>query len=671
MLGQLSSCRNRQQRNMTTDSGSAQAKDNERSFSGLLADLKRRRVFRVLTAYSVVAWLLLQIADVLSGAFPVPDWTVAAVTIALAMGFPIVAALSWAFQLTPGGLVLDVESAKPVSVNRSRLIHFIDVIIICFLLIVVAWLTLGEKFTRTAAADIRVAVLPFENLSDDEAVTYLSEGIADDIRARLYQVPQLLIAARSSSLSLFGKGFDVKTIGERLTVAHVLEGTIQRVDNRIRVTAQLVDVESGFNRWSKTYNTRYDDILELQNNISLVVASELEVLLSKSVRETLAKKSTDDPVAYDFYLQAQSYLNRPRTPDNLEHAAELFERAIVQDPDFALGYAGMCQTWIARYYSTNDVKYVSAAESQCQQALSLDPSLSQVHTALGKLYVSMSRWNSAENSFSKAIELDPRAFEAFTGMGDVFAAQERYVDAEARYLVSIELLPGNWAGYNRLAYFLFRRGRIDEAIANYQRVIELTPDNAAAYNSLGVCYYTIGDFAHAAENFRKSLEIEPLRSAYSNTGVMYYYAGNYREAAAMFEQAIDEAESDYRLWGNLADALRFIDGREQEAVNTYRKAIELALRKMAVSGNDAEELTNLAWYYANSGEQQLAERYVESAAMIASRTSEQLYVAALVHTVLGNADLAETAILNAKQAGFSEVILDATPELKTTPDQGL
>jgi Flp pilus assembly protein TadD len=194
--------------------------------------------------------------------------------------------------------------------------------------------------------------------------------------------------------------------------------------------------------------------------------------------------------------------------------------------------------------------------------------------------------------------------------------------------------------------------------------VEFTPDNPGGYNNLGVVYYMMGDFENAAANYRKSLELDPRRSAYSNTGTTYYYAGNFSEAEAMFEKATEEAGADYRLWGNLGDARRFLDDMQGAALASYTKAIELAQSQLVVGGDDAEEFTNLAWYYVNIGEDETAERYLDNAASMPNRTAEQYYTTALVYTLLGKADLADTAIAKAKELGFSQVILDATPELQ-------
>lgn len=629
----------------------------------LLAELRRRRVFRALAAYAVMAWLILQIADVLFGALPVPDWTLTATVLVLAAGFPIVAVFAWVFQLTSTEISPDSEHGD-IEIDRSRLVRQFDLLVIAVLLIVVAVLSYGRVFPALPTEqEVTVAVLAFENLSSDADNFYLSEGIADDIRARLHDVPQLLVAARMSSRSLSGKGFDAATIGERLGVEHILEGTLRRVGNRIRLNVQLVDVESGFHRWNRVYDTTMEDMLDLQQKISLVVASELSLVLTRELREALAENVTDDPVAFDDYLRARSYLDRPRSSDNLAQALMLFKEAIARDSGFALGYAGLCQTFIASFRYNGDTRYIEQAETACHRALSFDPRLNQVHTALGELHLLSGELDEAEIFFSNAVQIDPRSVDAYSGLGDVFTEQGQLAAAELQYEKAIALQPGNWNGYNRYARFLFQAGRYAEAASNYQRAIELAPDNAHGYNNLGVTYYVLGKFQEAAEAYRQSLELEPGRAAYSNTGSMYYFAGDYVQAAAMFRRAAEEAATDYRLWGNLADAQRFTDDAAN-ADATYLRAIELAEAQLRINPRDAATLTNLAWYRANRGElDAAAERLVAAQALSPSDAAQQ-YVAALVYTVLEQPARARQAIENALASGFPKAMLEATPEFK-------
>lgn len=637
-------------------------KEAESPDEGLFATLQRKRVFRVVAAYAVVAWLLLQIVDVISGALPVPNWTLTAATVTAAIGFPAAALLAWAFQVTPSGIKLDLDPSRESTGRFGSVLRYFDVVVIAVLLAAVALLSWGHIF-QTVPADRRftMAVLPFENLSGDPDDQYLSRGIADDIRARLYEVPQLLIAASRSSRALFEQNLDIRSIGERLGVEHVLEGSVRRSGDRLKVSVQLVDVATGFNRWSKTYNPPVDDILDMQNDISLVVASELEMLLSPELRELLANDPTDDPLAYDYYLQARNFRQRPLNDENLRLAQDYFERAIREDEDFALAYAGLCQTYIAKYRLTGNTRHVGDAESNCRRALAIDRRLSEVHTALGELYMSTGALEQAESGFRRAIDIDPRSVEAHTGLGDLYARRQQPKEAEEWYRTSIRLLPGNWDGYNHYARFLLTHGRFREAIVQYRRVLELTPGNANAYNDIGAAYFLLGEFGEAAEYYRQSLQIEPGAAAYSNTGTMYYYAGDFESAATMFLEAAEEAEYDYRLWGNLADAERFVAGKT--ARETYLKAVELAMRQLEVNPGDDAVLTNLAWYHVNIGNLAEARRFLSRARALESSDAEQLYTSALVLTLLGEQGAAQAAMLKAMNLGFPAAIVEATPEL--------
>lgn len=625
-------------------------------------ELKRRRVFRVVAAYAVSAWLVLQVVDVLSGALPVPDWTLTAATVALAVGFPVAALLAWVYQVTPQGVVAETHVGT-LKMDRSRLIHYLDLMIIGVLLIVVTFLTYGHVFpVLQRGEEVRVAVLPFENLSGESGDAYLSEGIADDIRSRLYDLPQVLVAARSSSRSLSNRGFDIRAIGERLGVEHILEGTLRRVDDRIRLSVRLVDVETGFNRWDETYDTRMQDVLAVQNRISLIVASELRVVLTSDVRKLLAENATDDPVAYELYLQARNYLDRPSKEDNLAMAAGYFEQAIERDPDMALSYAGLCETLIARYRDSGDTALVQPAERNCNKALSLDIRLAEVHTALGGLYAISGDLGGAEKSYNAAIELDPRAVDARAGLGRIYAQQGRAEDAEAQFILAIELLPANWYGYSEYGRFLIRQQRFAEAITNYERAVELAPGNSNGYNNLGVIYYYLGDFQRAADNYRRSLEIDPDGSAYSNTGTLYYFAGDFAAAEEMFQHAAEETPTDYRIWGNLGDARRFTGASDESVQESYERAVELANLRLEVNPQDTETLLNLAWYYANLDREVAARSTLESAEPGSVTDPGQIYVIALVYAVLGNTEAAARARARAANLGFPQAMLDATPE---------
>jgi len=626
-------------------------------------ELKRRRVFRAVAAYGVAAWLLLQIIDVLSEALPVPDWTLTAATVALAVGFPVAALLAWIFQITPAGVIAEADMGG-LRLDSTRLIHYFDLVVIGVLLIAVVFLSYGHVFSSLERGEeVRVAVLPFENLSEDRGDAYLSEGIADDIRSRLYDLPQVLVAARSSSKSLSRQGFDVRTIGERLGVQHILEGTFRRIGDRIRLSVQLVSVESGFNSWNETYDTRVEDVLAVQNRISLIVASELRVVLSSDVRELLAENVTEDPEAYDLYLQARGFLDRPRTEDNLIQATALFERALEVDNEFALAFAGLCSANVSRYRETGDTAFVQPAERSCDTALALEVRLPEVHIALGELYTIGGDYIAAEAAFNKAIEIDPRSVQARGGLGRVLTRLKRTDDAEAQYILATELKPADWQGYERYGRFLITMRRYAEAISKYERAIELAPSNPNGFNNLGVIYYFLNDYGRAAEYYRRSIELQPDGSPYSNTGTMEYFTGNFVAAVEMFKKALENTPADYRIWGNLGDAQRFSGATDDQVRYSYGKAVELANLRLEVNSRDTETLVNLAWYYTNLGRKVAARNTLESANPYSVTDESLLYTTGLVYTLLGDSAAAALFLEKAAARGFPQAMIDATPEL--------
>ena len=427
---------------------------------------------------------------------------------------------------------------------------------------------------------------------------------------------------------------------------------------------QLVDVQTGFALWSKSYSTKYDDVLAMQNNISLVVASQLEILLTPDVRQALAKSPTDNVAAYDYYTQANEYLLRPLNFENVDLAASLYQKAIDVDPDFALGYAGLCKSDLRRFLLSSDTSIIPKAEESCRKALTLDKTLSEVHSTLGSLYLATDRPDAARDAFETALDLDARSIDAFVGIGRLFMREGNFVDAEARLNAAVVVRPGNWRGYEQLGYLKLLQGKFEEAAEHYGRVLELSPDNANALNSLGAINYYLGNFLVAAERFEQSIAVNPTREALSNTGTMYYYAGDYVQAAHYFHRAVEEVPTDYRLWGNLADALRFIDGEKAQALSLYQKAIDMALAEVEVTGHTDVSLANLAWYHANLGVTDSAASFIEETNQLETLEGQTYYTIALTHALLGNATAAQAAIIKAKAMGIAPTMLDAAPELR-------
>ena len=522
------------------------------NLSALLGGLKRRRVVRVAAVYAVVGGILMQVAEAALPALRLPDWTLTFVVVLIILGFPL--ALVFAYALDPAAYSNYSDASAVEIAARDRKI---DLVIVTALIIAVTALSIQllsyDTDTQLGGAGAfpanTIAVQPFENMTGDPENELLAYGLAEEIRVRLSELPELSVAASTSSRNLAPEKLGVSEIAERLGVARVLEGTLRRERNNVRVTVRLFFARTERAEWSGAYDLRFEGIFKVQDEISLAVVDALKIVLSRDSRDHLVQRPTENLEALKDYLRARQHLDEePKTKAKLNDAKLMFESALERDPGFARAYAGLCETYLAEYGLESNVSVIAAAESACSKALELDKTLSEVHVALGLLYLAIGRATDAEHAFKAAITLNPRAADAHRGLGRVYADQNDVEGAEKMYGEAIRILPSNWKAYRDLGFLKAKQGLYEDAITNFQRVVQLSPKNARGYSNLGVAFFLLGDFDSAAENYGLSLDLSPVRGAYSNTGTMLYYAGRFAEASTMFRKAIDEAPRDYRLW---------------------------------------------------------------------------------------------------------------------------
>lgn len=317
-----------------------------------IAELKTRKVDRVAVFYSAGAWALLQVADLLFPIMGLPDTGVTIVLAVAALGFPIALCLAWWFDITDQGVV----EAPVVDISGERLtlspLHAIELLLILALMALVAFLyfdrlgptsadeTATSRKVSAGAAHRRpsIAVMPFVNMSSSSEGGYFGDGLAEEILNLLAKLKELDVAARTSSFYFKGKDTDVKSIGEKLGVGHVLEGSVRLQANKIRVTAQLIDGSNGFHMWSETYDRDLDNIFELQDDIASKVTDQLHLILSPQSRDLLNRDLDIDPLAYDYYLRGRDYLRQPFDESVLQSALEWFTKSVQVSPQFANGY---------------------------------------------------------------------------------------------------------------------------------------------------------------------------------------------------------------------------------------------------------------------------------------------------------------------------------------------
>jgi TolB-like protein/DNA-binding winged helix-turn-helix (wHTH) protein/Tfp pilus assembly protein PilF len=638
-------------------------------------DLQRRRVFRVALVYLICAWLVVQVAEATFPALLIPPWAQTLVVVLTIFGFPIALVLAWAFQITPDGVTADTSSSYFNTLGDKRKI---DYIIIATLVAVIGFLafrqfsiegtepsttsdeiTAGDLGSIGAPAEqvASIAVLPFVNMSDNAGNEYFSDGLSEEILNSLTRLKELKVAARTSSFYFKNKDADIPTIGLHLGVRHVLEGSVRRQGQRVRITAQLIRADTGFHVWSETYDREVENVFDIQSDIARNVAEALELVLSGESGAQLARRATTSLDAYEYYLQARSYLRAPEGASTLASAEALFKKALAIDVDYAEAYAGLCDTYLIDYEDTRSTKLFEKAERACHRALTLDSAAGDVHTALGNLYRNSGQYHKAEQNFKRAIALNASAAEAYDGLAETYQQQNRLDEAEDVFQRAIEIQPSFWRGHLAMGNFLFSAGRSAEAIEYFRRVTDLTPDNAVGHLNLGTAYYMIGDFENAATAWRRSVDLHPSHIAYANIGSSYFFLGRFQEAIEMYQRATEMAPDDYEAWGALGDACRFAEGQTELATSAYKKAIELAEDVLSVNPSDPDATAQLAHYYANIDEPERARPLVARALKLAPQSMYVCYDAAVTNVSLGEADKALTAIEQAVELGYPVELL--------------
>jgi adenylate cyclase len=497
-----------------------------------------------------------------------------------------------------------------------------------------------------------LAVLPFVDLGGSASSEAFADGLAEEILNLLARLGEIKLAARTSSFYFKNQGADIREIAHRLGVRHVLEGSVRRDGERIRVTAQLIDGESGFHVWSETYDRELRGVFAIQDEISRHVVRELKGVLSRELEGRLASARPSSLEAYECVLQGRAYMHRPSDAATLENAVRLFSRAAELDPRYAPAHAGLCRAHLARFHATRSAEAFERARMAGERAIELDPSSAEARVALGALYLQSSRLEEALAALESAVAIDPFSADARQALAEVYARQNRSDDAIRAFHEAIDLQPGNWLAHQVLGGFLFSLGRFKEAEQEFQRVIDLTPDNAAAHANLGSVLYMAGDLERAAACWHAALQLSPSALTCTNLGSLYCLLGRFEEAAEVLERAVALAPEDHRPHGVLADALRQLPGRDSDARRLNQEAMRLAERALAIDPDDAETLGLLGHYCAEADDSARARELCARSLALAPLDTQRHYDAARVFARLGALDEAQTALERAVELGY-------------------
>jgi TolB-like protein/tetratricopeptide (TPR) repeat protein len=491
----------------------------------LYGELKRRNVIRVAVAYLAVAWLLVELAGVAYPYFGIPAWSVRFLQIALALGFLPVLAVAWSFVLTPQGVIRDT----PVNQSSAKRL---DIFILALVIAALSLFAAGHFWFEARTVDQTIpppqapvdtvqapveypansiAVLPFVNMSDDASNEYFSDGISEELLNLLARVHELRVISRSSAFSYKGKDLDIPTIAEQLNVAHILEGSVRKAGDRVRITVQLIDARTDTHLWSDTYDRKLDDIFAIQDEIALMVVEQLKVTL-------LGESPTSeeiDPSAYMLYLQARHLGNRG-TAGATEKSIALYQQALTAEPGYASAWSGLANSYLNLYQHGQLSREDSTrlAREASQRALDLDADHAPAHAHLSR------------------IEL----------------TYDRDLDVAARHLQhALALEPTNPEILHRAIVLAYRLGRMDEAIRIGKYTIERDPANPESHYYFGFAYLWARQLDEAIASFGAALMLSPeYTSARYRTGVALLLKG---EPEAALEEMLQEKHAAKQLEG--------------------------------------------------------------------------------------------------------------------------
>src|SRR3984893_16079801 len=387
------------------------------NLSNFFSELKRRNVYKVAVAYAIVGWLLVQIATQVFPFLEIPNWVVRLVIALVVIGFPIALAIAWAFEATPEGIKrTEIADAKHEHSRGKTWIYIVIIgAAISVALFFVGRYTAGNNASaaRTELPAKSIAVLPFENLSDDKGAAYFADGIQDEILTKLASIADLKVISRTSTAKYKSKPEDLKTVSQQLGVANVLEGSVQKAGDKVRVNVQLIDARADSHLWAKSYDGDAKDIFGVESEVSQQVADALQAKLLPTEAKTIATAPTTDAAAYDLYLKAESEFRAAQSslrPDSFQQADNWYRQAIARDPSFALAIARLAQCQLTAHWFVKPLskERLEEIKSDIEHALSTAPNLAEAHIAYGLFYYFGRRaYPEALAELARAIELQP------------------------------------------------------------------------------------------------------------------------------------------------------------------------------------------------------------------------------------------------------------------------
>src|SRR3954454_7903373 len=475
---------------------SVQCRSADEQMNGsFLAELKRRNVYKVAVAYAVVSWLLIQIATQLFPFFDVPNWAVRVVVLLLALGFPVALALAWAFEITPEGIkrAEDVSPQESITKHTGRKLVWLTVMLaaiaaglLAFQLLRPKPATTGAAITATTASatipEKSIAVLPFENLSSDKENAYFADGIQDEILTRLSKIADLKVISRTSTQHYKSAPENVPEIARQLGVAHVLEGSVQKSADAVRVNVQLIKAANDSHVWADTFDRKLTDIFSVESEISKAIADQLSARLNGREKQVLTARPTENVEAYDAYLRGLAYnLRTASTPANALAAQKYLREAVRLDPKFALSWALLSYVDSKNYLTLNlqpTIALREEARKAAETALKLQPNLGEAVLAVGHYhYDCLKDYDPAIRYYEQARELLPNSSLVPQALAFVSRRRGQWDKSEELFNEAERLDPRDVSLLTQHALLYECTRRFPEALRKFDQVLDITPDD--------------------------------------------------------------------------------------------------------------------------------------------------------------------------------------------------
>jgi len=574
---------------------------------GFFEEVRRRKVYRVAAAYVVAAGGIIQLASAAFPAWELPSWTLRMLIVCLLMGFPLALMLAWAFDITPDGIQVTPDTAASSTHTRRNMLLLIGGGLI---------LSAAAGFfllPRVAAhkVDRSIAVLPFQNLSDEKENAYFADGIQDDLLTNLSKIGDLKVISRTSVMPYRATQSNAREIGKALGVGTILEGSVRRVGNRVRVNVQLINVDNDQHIWAEDYDRELTDVFAIQSDLAQKIAGELRAQLSPTEKAQIERKPTENSEAYLAFVEGHDLLTRPdRMRADTEKAEQLFERATRLDPNFARAFAALAwvQDWMYHTFDPTPARKAKAYAA-AEAALRLEADLPEAHLALGFYHYYCERdYQRALDEFAIARKSLPNSADVYLAIGAIQRRQSKWAESTANMEKAASLSPKDAFLLINLADNYRATDDFEHADRLFDRAIEAAPNSVSARTGKAMLAADLkGDLS---EIDKQLAQIQPgaASDAEGMVGRAYLLMlqRKYHDAVAILKQLPGDARSDDKPKEYLEGALYTFVNDKEHARSAFQRARSILEKAIQEGSDDASRHMMLGMVFAGLGEKNAA-----------------------------------------------------------------